>query len=136
MNGHTNTGNGLTNIIPRTLLGLSNLVVFASSAITTGIISHFIHKHHGRGTHIVYNEVISVLTLFFYLFAIVLPILKSYRGYLLPLNVILSYLWLTSLIFSSQDWAGNRCRYNTNLMGLDTHCGLKHTAMAFFIIGL
>ena len=55
---------------------------------------------------------------------------------MLPLNVILSYLWLTSLIFTSQDWAGGRCRYNTFNMGLDIHCGLKHTAMAFFIIGL
>jgi hypothetical protein len=55
---------------------------------------------------------------------------------LLPLNIILSYLWLTSLIFTSQDWAGGRCRYNTFNMGLGTHCGLKHTAMAFFIIGL
>lgn len=54
----------------------------------------------------------------------------------MPLNVILSYLWLTSLIFTSQDWAGDRCRYNTSSMGLGTHCGLKHTAMAFFIVGL
>ncbi|KAK0742587.1 hypothetical protein B0T18DRAFT_430033 [Schizothecium vesticola] len=135
MAGPRNHNNTLTNVIPRTLLGLSNLIVLASSAILTGILSHFFHKHHGRGTHLIYNEVIAVLTLFFYLFAVVLPIIKSYRGHLLPLNLILSYLWLTSLIFTSQDWAGGRCRYNTFNMGLSTHCGLKHTAMAFFIIG-
>jgi len=125
----------MTNAIPRRLLGLSNLMVFASSAINTGILSHFLRDHRGGGTHLVFNEVISVLTLFVYLFAIVLPVLKSYRGYLLPLNVALSYLWLTSLIFSSQDWAGGRCRNDSFTMDLNTHCDLKHTAMAFFIIG-
>jgi hypothetical protein len=69
-----------------------------------------------------------VITLFFYLFAIVLPVLKSYRGYMLPLNLALTYLWLTSLIFTSQDWSGGRCR--------GYYCALKHTVQAFFIIGL
>lgn len=43
--------------IPRTLLGLNNFVVLASSIILTGILSYFIHWHY-RGTHIIYNEVI------------------------------------------------------------------------------
>lgn len=58
MNGHRNNNTTLTNVIPRTLLGLSNLIVLSSSAINTGILSHFFHKHHGRGTHLIYNEVI------------------------------------------------------------------------------
>jgi hypothetical protein len=69
-----------------------------------------------------------VITLFFYLFAIVLPALKSYRGYMLPLNLALAYLWLTSLIFTSQDWSGGRCG--------GYYCALKHTVQAFYIIGL
>ena len=63
-----------------------------------------------------------------------LPALKAYRGYLLPLNMALSYLWLTSLIFSSQDYSGRRCYYNSP--PLVNHCGLKHTVQAFSIIGL
>jgi hypothetical protein len=64
----------------------------------------------------------------------VLPALKAYHGYMLPLNLALTYLWLTSLIFSSQDYSGGRCRYFSP-PGVG-RCGLKHTAQAFFIIGL
>jgi hypothetical protein len=81
-----------------------------------------------------------VITLFFYLFAMVLPAIKSYHGYMLPLNLALSYLWLTSLIFSSQDWSGDRCRYSVYVYpgrtGVNHRCGLKHTVQAFNIIGL
>ncbi|KAK3361371.1 hypothetical protein B0T24DRAFT_599096 [Lasiosphaeria ovina] len=62
-----------------------------------------------------------------------LPALKAYRGYLLPLNLALSYLWLTSVIFSSQDYSGHRCYYNSP--PLVNRCGLKHTVQAFNIIG-
>lgn len=64
----------------------------------------------------------------------VLPALKSYRGYMLPLNWLLSYLWLTSLIFSSYDYSGRRCLFHAP--PLVSRCGLKHTIMAFHIIGL
>lgn len=127
-------GSSLSSTIPRILLGLSNPLIFASSAILTGIISWFLHRYAFRNTHLVYMEVIAVLTLFIYLFTLVLPFLKSYRGYLLPLNMILSYLWLTSLIFSSQDYSGHRCRYNSP-PGVG-HCRLKHTIQAFQILGL
>lgn len=68
----------------------------------------------------------------------VLPAVKSYHGYMLPLNLALSYLWLTSLIFSSQDWSGGRCRYTPYALrtGIRNHCSLKHTVQAFNIIGL
>ncbi|KAL2133211.1 hypothetical protein VTI74DRAFT_2720 [Chaetomium olivicolor] len=119
--------------IARTLLGLNNFIILASSTILTGILSYFLHHWGYRGTHLVYNEVIAVVTLFFYLFAMVLPVLKSYRGYALPLNLALTYLWLTSLIFSSQDYSGGRCRYFSP--PLVDRCGLKHTVQAFHIIG-
>jgi hypothetical protein len=141
----------LNNIIPRSLLGLNNFIILASSAIITGILSHFLHHYPYRDTHLVYQEVIAVLTLFFYLFAMITPAFKSYRGYLLPLDLILTYLWLTSLIFSSQDWAGGRCVTSppwgttssvpgtvpgTFVNTLDPHCRLKHAVQAFNIIGL
>jgi hypothetical protein len=43
--------------IPRTLLGLNNFLVLASSIILTGILAYFIHWRY-RGTHVVYNLVI------------------------------------------------------------------------------
>lgn len=63
-----------------------------------------------------------------------LPAIKSYRGYMLPINLALTYLWLTSLIFSSQDYAGGRCR--SRRPGARSYCGMKHTVQAFHIIGL
>jgi hypothetical protein len=76
----------------------------------------------------------AVITLFFYLIAIFLPIFKSYRGYMLPLNFVLTYLWITCLIFSSQDYSGNGCLFHAPpLFG---RCGLKHAIQAFWIIGL
>jgi hypothetical protein len=118
--------------IARALLGLNSFIILASSAIITGILSYFRHWGY-RGTHLVYSLVIAVLTLFTYLIAMVLPALKSYRGYLLPLNLALTYLWLTSLIFSSQDYSGNRCRFFSSVAV--SRCGLKHTVQAFHIIG-
>ena len=77
----------------------------------------------------------AVVTLFLYLFAMVFPAIKRYHGYMLPLNLVLSYLWLTSLIFTSQDYSGGRCGrsyYYTR----SNHCSLKHAVQAFEIIGL
>lgn len=139
--------------IARMLLGANNFIILASSAIIVGILSYFLRRDRHRGTHIVYEEVIvcqpsarralsgslantsqAVLTLFTYLFAVVLPVLKFYRGYMLPVNLVLSYLWLTSLIFSSQDYSGRRCLLHSP--PLLNRCGLKHTVQAFQIIGL
>ncbi|KAK3402412.1 hypothetical protein B0T20DRAFT_451224 [Sordaria brevicollis] len=91
----------------RTWLSLNNALILSSSAIVTGILAHFIRKYHERGTHVIFQEVIAVVTLFLYLFAMFAPALKGYRGYLMPLNLALSYLWLTNLIFSSQDYSGH-----------------------------
>ena len=64
----------------------------------------------------------------------ILPAIKSYHGYMLPINLALTYLWLTALIFSSQDYAGGRCR--SRWLGVRSFCGMKHTVQAFYIIGL
>jgi hypothetical protein len=76
----------------------------------------------------------AVLTLFLYLLAMVLPALKRYRGYMLPLTWLLTYLWLTSLIFSSQDYSGRRA-LNNSPPGFG-RLGHKHAVQAFTIIGL
>ncbi|KAK3948714.1 hypothetical protein QBC32DRAFT_380364 [Pseudoneurospora amorphoporcata] len=116
----------------RTWLSLNNALILASSAIITGILAHFIRRYHERGTHVIFQEVIAVVTLFLYLFAMFAPALKAYRGYLLPLNLALSYLWLTNLIFSSQDYSGGRCHYGPPYRG---RCSLKHAVQAFNILG-
>ncbi|KXX75056.1 hypothetical protein MMYC01_207764 [Madurella mycetomatis] len=115
--------------IPRALLGLNNFLILALSTILREILTYFIRRYRHRGTHVVYGLIIAVLTLFFYLFAMFLPAVKSYRGYMLQLNMSLSYLWLMSLIFSSHDYSGRRCYYNSP--PLVNRCGLKHTIQTF-----
>lgn len=57
----------------------------------------------------------------------ILPFFGSYRGHLWPMNMIFSYLWLTSFILAVEDWAGNRC-YDK--------CGIKKTIIAFDFFAL
>jgi len=47
----------------------------------------------------------------------------------IELNLALLYLWLRFLIFSSQDYCGRRCEYNSPPQV--RHSGLKHTVQAF-----
>ncbi|KAK5993790.1 hypothetical protein PT974_07227 [Cladobotryum mycophilum] len=112
----------------RYLAFANHLLVFVSSTIVVGILSFFIHELPNRGAHVVYQEVIAVLTMVLWLFGMGLPLWKGYRGHLLPLSLIFSYLWLTSFIFASQSWSGNRCRNNGPGFG---RCSLKHTSQAF-----
>ncbi|EQL03422.1 hypothetical protein G6O67_004199 [Ophiocordyceps sinensis] len=119
--------------MPQTILrGLatgSHFMIFASAAIVTGLISHFLHQTDFRNAHLVYEEVIATTTLAFYMIAQALPFIKSYRGYLLPLNLIFSYLWLTSFIFTAQDWSMNRCL--TTAPQFPSQCGKRHAVEAF-----
>ncbi|KAL1841770.1 hypothetical protein VTJ49DRAFT_6608 [Mycothermus thermophilus] len=119
--------------VPRWLLFFSNFMVFVSSTILVGIISYYV-RHDYRGTIWIYPLVIAVITLFIYLIAMFLPILKGYRGYMLPLNFIMTYLWVTALIFAAQRFAGGRCRAFP-IPGRGSRCSLTHAILAFWIIG-
>ncbi|PHH87246.1 hypothetical protein CDD83_9129 [Cordyceps sp. RAO-2017] len=106
----------------------SHFMIFLSSLIVTALLSYFIHTNSFRGAHLIYQEVIATVTLAIYLFGMLLPLIDSYRGYLMPMNLILSYLWLTSFIFTAQDWGGGRCIFSPPNFG---ECRKKHAAEAF-----
>ncbi|EHK41983.1 uncharacterized protein TrAtP1_011649 [Trichoderma atroviride] len=106
----------------------NHLMVLISSIIVTGLASWFLAKYDYRGVDIVYQEVIAVITLGFWLIGSVLPLIGRYRGYLAPLNLVFSYLWLTSFIFSSQDWSSGKCGFGKPGQG---HCSRKHAIDAF-----
>ncbi|OAA39725.1 MARVEL-like domain protein [Metarhizium rileyi] len=113
----------------RVLAFVNHFMIFLSSAIVTGVISYLLSKFGNQNsTHIIYQEVIATITLALWTFGMVLPFVRAYGGHLWPVNLILSYLWLTSLVFSAQDWTGGRCRVIGP--GFD-RCGLKRTAVAF-----
>jgi len=111
----------------RPVLIFNNVVVWISALIVMGILSHFISENSYLGSHVVYEEVISVFTVIAYLPGVFLASTSNYRGLLLPLNFAFSYLWLTSFVLSASDYSQNRCLsvlpYNS--------CNLKHTVEAF-----
>lgn len=128
----------------------NHFMVFLSSLIVMALAAYFISRHSYRGTHIIFQIVVvsrvfageshrtnssvqATITFVIYLFGMLLPLVDSYGGYLMPLNLILSYFWLTSFIFSAQDWSGNRCYYTSPLLG---NCGKKHTMEAFNFLAL
>jgi hypothetical protein len=75
----------------------------------------------------------ATITLGLWTFGMLLPIFNRYGGHLWPANLVFSYLWLTSFIFSAQDWTGGRCNIIGPTFG---ECGLKKTVVAFNFLAL
>ncbi|CAG9990299.1 unnamed protein product [Clonostachys byssicola] len=118
----------------RPLVSLNHFMIFICATIVTGIAAYFVHlEPKPHSTHIIYQLVIAVITLILYAISSILPFINRYRGHFMPVNLILSYLWLTSFIFASQDWAGRRCLRFSTVAG---RCGLKKTMIAFDFLAL
>ncbi|KAG5919384.1 hypothetical protein E4U53_003998 [Claviceps sorghi] len=112
---------------------INHLLVWISAIIVTGILSWIISvepfgSSYGNRTRILYEECIAVITLALWTVGMFLPLIGRYRGHMWPINLIFSYLWLTSYIFSAQDWAGGRCHYVGPVFG---RCGRKRAVMVF-----
>ncbi|KAI6084101.1 hypothetical protein F4821DRAFT_178909 [Hypoxylon rubiginosum] len=98
---------------------VSNVIIWISAVIVMGIVSYFISEGAYVGNHIIYEEVISVLTVAFFLISF---ILGTYPGYILLFNIIFSYLWLVAVVFAAEDWSS------------DYASSLDHTVEAFSFI--
>ena len=85
--------------VAKPIIAASHFMTWASSAIVVGITGYFL-KNFAHGTHLIYEIVIAALTLAFWIPLIVLPLMKSYRHYAIPLNWIFSYLYATKFFFS------------------------------------
>ncbi|KAG5998406.1 hypothetical protein E4U54_002192 [Claviceps lovelessii] len=112
---------------------INHFVVWVSAIIVTGILSWIIRvepfgSSYVNRTRILYQECIAVITLALWTVGMFLPLISRYRGHLWPANLIFSYLWLTSFIFSTQDWAGGRCSFVGPVFG---RCGQKRAVMVF-----
>jgi uncharacterized membrane protein HdeD (DUF308 family) len=79
---------------------VSNLIIWVSAVIVMGIVSYLISLN-DQSPHIIYEEVISVLTVVFFLVAF---FLGTYAGFILLFNLIFSYLWLVAVVFTVQDF--------------------------------
>lgn len=112
----------------RTALTANNVLHWISSIIVMSIAAYFISKYR-HNTHLVYWVTIAAIDAILYLAAMVLPSMSSYKGYLSPLHLIFSYLWLTAFIFSSQDYNFDNACYARSPFG--GSCTVKKTLEAF-----
>lgn len=116
--------------ILKVVLTSSHALAWISSAIVTGITGYFLNNY-GHTQHLIFEIVISALFLGLWIPSFILPFLGTYRAYYLPLNFIFSYLWLTSFVFSAQDYNTSSCWANSPATG---HCTLKLTNEAFVFL--
>lgn len=101
---------------------VNNALIWISAVIVMGILSYYIH--HQRpfvSSHVIYEEVIAVLTVAFFVFSF---FLGGRRHYHMLFNLIFSYLWLVSVVFTAQDWSRDR------------GTAFDHTVEAFSFIAL
>ncbi|RYP73988.1 hypothetical protein DL771_003299 [Monosporascus sp. 5C6A] len=97
----TTDGSARSGLSP--FLLISSIVIWCSAVIVMGIVSYFISQStYGVGRFLIYTEVISVLTVAFFLASF---LLGGSPGYSLLFNIIFSYLWLVAVVFTAQSWS-------------------------------
>ncbi|KAL4864324.1 hypothetical protein BDV12DRAFT_14747 [Aspergillus spectabilis] len=117
--------------LSRPILLVIRALQWASAVIVMGITSFFISKG-PRGQHIIYQEVIAVISVVFFLPAFVSPFMpNTLSRFVFIIDVIFSYLWLTAFIFAAQDYNWQNCYYNAPpFMG----CARKRANEAFIFL--
>ncbi|KAF3032024.1 hypothetical protein E8E12_001055 [Didymella heteroderae] len=121
-----------SNTLHRPLLAANHTLHISSSVIVLGISAYFINNF-TQNTHLRYWVALAAVDTFIQLFAVFLPAVRNYKGYLAPVVWILSYLWLTAFIFAVQDYEYNGgCAANSP--GDVYKCSLKRTIEAFTFI--
>jgi len=121
---------GLPRSVAKAIVGGSHAMTWISSVIVMGITAYFINKYpHDRST--IYELVISVLTVAFWLPSFIVPFMGSYRRWYLPLNFIFSYLWLTAFVFAALDYNHHSCFANAPRFG---RCALKKANESFIFL--
>ncbi|KAI9926513.1 hypothetical protein MW887_004281 [Aspergillus wentii] len=84
---------------------------------------------HLDGYRVVYTLVIAVLTTAFYIPSLFLAFMKSNRGYMYPVDVVFSYLWIAAFIFLAQANNDNGCSWF--VWTASKLCARKNVAEAF-----
>ncbi|KAH7394742.1 hypothetical protein BKA66DRAFT_455687 [Pyrenochaeta sp. MPI-SDFR-AT-0127] len=116
----------------RPLILANHALHWISSIIVMSIAAYFI-AHYRHNMHLRYWVSVAAIDAFLYLPALVLPLIKSYKGYLAPLAWVFSYLWLAAFIFAAQDYSSDNCVLNSPGPFVNK-CSLKKTLEAFAFI--
>jgi len=106
---------------------LVRFLQWSSAVIVMGITSHFIRKF-PTGQHVIYEEVIAVLSVAFFLPGLLSAFVKKLGQFALFVDVVFSYLWLTAFIFTAQDYNSGNCALIAPPGG---GCDLKKTSESF-----
>ncbi|KAL2832572.1 membrane-associating domain-containing protein [Aspergillus cavernicola] len=119
--------------LTRPLMLVIRSLQWASAVIVMGLTSYFISKG-PRGQHLIYQEVISVISVVFFLPAFLSPFMpRILSRFVFFIDVVFSYLWLTAFIFAAQDYNWRNCYFNSPpFMG----CGRKRANEAFIFLAL
>ncbi|KAL2818636.1 membrane-associating domain-containing protein [Aspergillus granulosus] len=117
--------------LTRPAMLLTRTLQWTSAVIVMGLTSSFINRG-PRGQHIIYQEVIAVLSVVFFLPAFISPFMPKVLGrFVFIIDVIFSYLWLTAFVFAAQDYNWNNCYFRAPpLMG----CSRKRANEAFIFL--
>ncbi|KAJ5985598.1 hypothetical protein N7499_008114 [Penicillium canescens] len=118
--------------IARPLQLVTRTLQWISAVIVMGLTSWFISYGRPHGTHMLYQEVIAVLSVVFFIPAFISPFLPSALSkFVLLIDVVFSYLWLTAFIFAAQDYNSRWC-YFTLPSGIG--CQYKKANEAFIFL--
>ncbi|KAE8380109.1 membrane-associating domain-containing protein [Aspergillus bertholletiae] len=121
----------LSTSITRPLLLVTRVMQWSSAVIVMGITSYFIHKG-PRGLSLKYQEIISTISVVFFIPAFVSPFMPSTLSkFVLLIDVVFSYLWLTAFIFAAQDYNKHNCRLGPPP---GVACSKKHANEAFIFL--
>jgi len=127
----------INNNLARPLLLVTRTMQWSSAVIVMGIYSYFVKKQH-HGVHIIFNEVIAVLSVVFFLPAFISPFRSAFSKFVVPIDFVFSYLWLTAFIFTAQSYDYGNVRLN-DPAGVNApikHAGEAFVFLAFFFTAL
>ena len=123
-----------TNKLHRPALLANHALHFSSAVIVLGIAAYFISAF-THNTHLRYWTGLAAADILVYTPALFLPAMRSYKGYLAPIALIFSYLWLVAFVFSAQDYNYNGGQLFNSPTGANKP-NLKYTLEAFAFIAL
>ncbi|OKL62355.1 hypothetical protein UA08_02221 [Talaromyces atroroseus] len=116
--------------LSRPILLATRTMQWISAVITMGIYSYFVKKQH-HGVHIIFNEVIAVLSVVFFLPAFLSPFRSTFSKFVVPIDFIFSYLWLTAFVFAAQSYSYGNVRFQPPS---GVNVPIKHAAEAFVFL--
>jgi hypothetical protein len=83
----------LQSTISRPLLLATRTLQWVSSVIAMGLYAYFVHRQRHSGTHVIYNLVISVLSVVFFIPAFLSPFKTILSKLVVTIDLIFSYLY-------------------------------------------